>query len=93
MTQEIIAALKNGTFCPKRFRIFRNGAGRKVYIKDEYATESSRAVRAPSHAFPWSEFKHAFTKKYQQQLLAKLEAEAQQSSEGLNMSGTYSEGA
>ena len=81
--KNIINALKGGTFCPKRFNIFRTDSGGRVYIRDEYKTDSSEAIRAPSRDYPWSEFKHAFTKKYQVQLLAKLEQQATQKEQGL----------
>lgn len=43
-------------------------AGR-AYVKSEYVTDSSNAVRAPSRAYPFSMYKHAHTRKYARQLL------------------------
>ena len=38
-------------------------AGR-YYLFDDFQTESSKAIREPSRRFPWSIYKHIFTKKY-----------------------------
>ena len=38
-------------------------AGR-FYLNDEFETETSRAVRKPSRAWPLSIYKHCFTQKY-----------------------------
>jgi hypothetical protein len=46
--------------------------GNRFYINEDYHTASSRAVRAPSRAWPHSEYKHIFTKKYAKQLAEKL---------------------
>jgi len=42
-------------------------AGR-FFIAPEYHTDSSRTVRGPSRSWPYSEYKHIFTKKYAKQL-------------------------
>jgi hypothetical protein len=70
--ERAIGELESGSFNPKDWDIFESGAGKKVFIKTQYRTESVSGIRPPSHAWPWSEFKHAFTKKYQSQLLEKL---------------------
>jgi hypothetical protein len=46
--------------------------GGRYYIDDAYRTDSSRAVRTPSRAWPYSEYKHVFIKKYAKQLAEKL---------------------
>lgn len=46
--------------------------GGRYTIDELYQTESSNAIRKPSRAFPFSEYKHALTKKYAKQLSAKL---------------------
>lgn len=46
-------------------------AGR-YYIRPEYHTESSSKIRTPSRHWPYSEYKHVFTKKYANQLAEKL---------------------
>ena len=51
-------------------------AGRYT-IDAPYQTESSNAIRKPSRAFPFSEYKHALTKKYSKQLSAKLAYEVE----------------
>ena len=51
-------------------------AGRYT-IDEPYKTASSDAIRRPSRAFPFSEYKHALTKKYAKQLSAKLGYEIQ----------------
>ena len=72
--QAILAAIEAGTFNPSAFRIFVNGAGQKVYIREEYETESSLSIRRPSHAWPYSLYKHAQTGKYRKQLAEKCRA-------------------
>ena len=69
----IIEAIKAGTFTPNMVGSWDKGG--RFYIDTQYHTDSSRAVRTPSRAWPWSEYKHAFTKKYQKQLLAMLKSD------------------
>lgn len=40
-----------------------DGGGR-FYLYSEFETKTSRAIRAPSRAFPYSVYKHCFTQKY-----------------------------
>ena len=47
-------------------------SGGRYHIDSEYQTASSDAIRAPSRAYPFSEYKHAFTEKYRKQLSEKL---------------------
>lgn len=44
------------------------GNGGRFLIRPKFHTESSRAVRSPSRAWPYSEWKHIKTKKYAKQL-------------------------
>lgn len=46
------------------------------YVIDfAYQTESSANIRKPSRAWPYTEYKHIFTKKYAKQLAEKLGVE------------------
>ena len=36
----------------------------RFYLYSDFETETSRAVRAPSRAWPFSVYKHCFTQKY-----------------------------
>jgi hypothetical protein len=36
----------------------------RFYLKPEYETETSKEIREPSRAFPFSVYKHCFTMKY-----------------------------
>lgn len=38
--------------------------GGRFYLYSEFETETSRVIRAPSRAFPYSVYKHCFTQKY-----------------------------
>ena len=38
--------------------------GGRFYLYSDFETETSRAIRAPSRAFPFSVYKHCFTQKY-----------------------------
>ena len=38
--------------------------GGRFYLYSDFETETSRAVRAPSRAWPFSIYKHCFTQKY-----------------------------
>ncbi len=58
------------TFTAKEIGSFDN-AGR-FYISAEFHTESSSVVRTPSRSWPYSQYKHIFTKKYAKQLAEKL---------------------
>lgn len=49
---------------------FDNAA--RFTIMEAFTTDSSNNVRSPSRRFPFSEYKHVATKKYQEQLLTKL---------------------
>ena len=40
-----------------------DGGGR-FYLYGDFETVTSRAIRAPSRAFPYSIYKHCFTQKY-----------------------------
>ena len=40
-----------------------DGAGR-FYLYRDFETKTSRAIRAPSRAWPFSIYKHCFTQKY-----------------------------
>ena len=40
-----------------------DGGGR-FYLYGEFETKTSRAIRAPSRAWPFSVYKHCFTQKY-----------------------------
>ena len=42
--------------------------GPRWLVKRQYRTDSVNRVRSPSRAWPYSEFKHVFTKKYRVQL-------------------------
>ena len=44
---------------------------RRYHICSAFTTESSRAIRSPSRSYPYSEYKHIFTKKYAKQLAEK----------------------
>lgn len=49
----------------------------RYYINSEYQTESSKAIRTPSRHWPFSQYKHVFTKKYAQQLSIVIGEEVQ----------------
>ena len=38
--------------------------GGRFYLYSEFETATSRVIRAPSRAFPFSVYKHCFTQKY-----------------------------
>ena len=38
--------------------------GGRFYLYSDFETKTSRAIRAPSRAFPFSVYKHCFTQKY-----------------------------
>ena len=38
--------------------------GGRFYLYEDFETETSRVIRAPSRAFPFSIYKHCFTQKY-----------------------------
>lgn len=38
--------------------------GGRFYLYEDFETETSRVIRAPSRAFPFSVYKHCFTQKY-----------------------------
>ena len=38
--------------------------GGRFYLYSEFETATSRVIRAPSRAFPYSVYKHCFTQKY-----------------------------
>lgn len=38
--------------------------GGRFYLYSDFETETSRAVRVPSRAWPFSVYKHCFTQKY-----------------------------
>ena len=50
--------------------------GGRFYINNEFHTDSSKAVRTPSRAWPFSEYKHIFTNKYAKQLAKQLGVDA-----------------
>ena len=50
-------------------------SGKRYYISEEYRTDSSRYIRSPSRHWPYSEYKHIFTKKYAKQLAEKLQVD------------------
>lgn len=52
-----------------------DNAGR-YYIHSAAHTDSSRKVRSPSRAWPYSEYKHAFTVVYARQLAMLINFEA-----------------
>jgi hypothetical protein len=45
---------------------------KRYQIIKEFETESSSAIRSPSRSWPFSKLKHVYTRKYQAQLLDKL---------------------
>lgn len=71
----VIKSIIDGSFCPKIFSIYHTDRAGRVYIREEYQTDSSKSIRSPSRAFPYSKFKHGFTKKYKKQLLSKMVSE------------------
>ena len=38
--------------------------GGRFYLYSDFETATSRVIRAPSRAFPYSVYKHCFTQKY-----------------------------
>ena len=38
--------------------------GGRFYLYSDFETKTSRVIRAPSRAFPYSRYKHCFTQKY-----------------------------
>ena len=38
--------------------------GGRFYLYSDFETKTSRAIRAPSRAWPFSVYKHCFTQKY-----------------------------
>ena len=46
--------------------------GPRWVVKRQYRTDSVNRVRSPSRAWPYSEYKHVFTKKFAAQLSEKL---------------------
>ena len=52
--------------------------GGRFYLYSDFETKTSRAIRAPSRAFPYSVYKHCFTQKYFKSL-----SDAQKSKLGL----------
>ena len=71
----LIKELEDGTFHPGAWDMFICGAGNKLTLKPEWETETSRDIRSPSHAWPYSVFKHTLTAKYRKSLLEKLKSE------------------
>ena len=62
--------MKTITLTSKEIGTFDKGG--RFFINADYHTDSSRAVRTPSRAWPYSEYKHIYTKKYAKQLALKL---------------------
>jgi len=50
----------------------------RFYIHAEFHTESSKSIRNPSRSWPYSQYKHIFTKKYAKQLAEILNVDSVQ---------------